>query len=120
MHLLKLLEQSHPVHLLKFLEQRHIVHMLKLLGQRYLVEVHNSCELFSDDLERDSRREGWFVVVTRAVWLVFVARDRALRRFLVVPPSRSVVFPMARVFVFVGRRHHGAASQIRERPILFY
>ena len=63
--------------------------------------MHSSCELFSDDLERDSRLEGWFVYVTRAAWLVFVAQDRALRRFLVVPPSRSGVFPVTKAFVFV-------------------
>ena len=66
-----------------------------------LIEVHNSCELFSDDLEQNSCREGWFIFVTHAAWLVFVARERVHRYFLLVPPSRSVVFPMVRAFVFV-------------------
>ena len=52
-----------------------------------LIEVHNSCELFSDDLEQNSCREGWFIFVTHAAWLVFVAREQVHRCFLVVPPS---------------------------------
>lgn len=45
--------------------------------------------------------KGWFTFLTHVMWLVFVALKYALCCFLVVLPSRSIVFLVERIFAFV-------------------